>query len=140
MQAGYPPEARNERREGWMPPERPSRHILLVEDNPDVRDTLRALLELDGHQVEVAPDGTWGVELAVALQPDIALVDIGLPGLDGYQVARQVRAALNGSTMRLIAMTGYGQPEDRRRALEAGFDAHLVKPVDLEALNRLLNE
>jgi signal transduction histidine kinase/CheY-like chemotaxis protein len=115
----------------------PSRRILIIEDNPDGRDTLCLLLQLGGHQVEVAVDGAQGVKKALALRPEVALVDIGLPGLDGYQVARQVRAAL-GEQILLIAMTGYGEPHDRRRALEAGFHAHLVKPVDPEALQALL--
>jgi signal transduction histidine kinase/CheY-like chemotaxis protein len=115
----------------------PRRRVLIVEDNPDGRETLRLLLQLDGHQVEVAPDGPLGVKKALAWRPDVALIDIGLPGLDGYDVARQVRAAL-GNRVRLIALTGYGQPHDRRRALEAGFDLHLVKPVDPEMLRGLL--
>jgi CheY-like chemotaxis protein len=117
--------------------ETPLRHILLVEDNPDARDAMRALLELDGHTVEVAAEGTQGIDLARAKRPDVALIDIGLPGLDGYEVARRVRA-LGPNCPVLIALTGYSQPEDRRRAQEAGFDAHLVKPVDPSALTRLL--
>lgn len=111
--------------------------VLLVEDNPDGRETLRLLLHLWGHQVEVAADGIQGVEKALAQRPDVALVDIGLPGLNGYQVANRLRDSL-GSDVYLIAMTGYGQPHDRRRAMEAGFDAHMVKPVDPEELGRLL--
>lgn len=113
------------------------RRVLLVEDNVDNRTSLKELLEELGHDVEVARTGTEGVEVALAVVPDIALVDIGLPELDGYQVAQRVRAAL-GSRIKLIALTGYGQPEDVRRAREAGFDAHLVKPIDLKALERLL--
>ncbi|HEV3261020.1 MAG TPA: ATP-binding protein [Gemmataceae bacterium] len=116
----------------------PARHILIVEDDASNRDTLRALLECDGHRVEVAEDGPQGVEKALALRPDVALVDIGLPGLDGYEVARRVRAAPGGTDILLIAVTGYGQPEDRRRTLEAGFDRHLVKPIDVDELQRLL--
>jgi CheY-like chemotaxis protein len=96
------------------------------------------LLECDGHRVEVAEDGPQGVEKTLALRPDVALVDIGLPGLDGYEVARRVRAAPGGTDILLIAVTGYGQPEDRRRTLEAGFDRHLVKPIDVDELQRLL--
>jgi PAS domain S-box-containing protein len=105
------------------------RSILLVEDNADAAEMLRAALELGGHTVSVWGDGADGVEAAVRERPDVMLVDIGLPGLDGYEVARQVRVALGDSVM-LVALTGYGQPEDRRRALDSGFDAHLVKPVD----------
>jgi CheY-like chemotaxis protein len=105
------------------------RRILVVEDNADARKALRVLLQLCGHSVEVAEDGREGVEKAVALQPDVALVDIGLPKLDGYRVAQEVRESL-GRNIRLVALTGYGQPEDQQRALDAGFDLHLTKPVD----------
>ena len=111
--------------------------IVLVEDNVDIRDSLRALLELRGHAVHEAEDGRAGVELIRGRAPRVALVDIGLPGLDGYQVARELRST--PLSTRLVAMTGYGRPEDRQRALEAGFDAHLVKPVDFDELSRLLD-
>jgi CheY-like chemotaxis protein len=113
------------------------RSILIVEDNTDARDALRVLLELDGHAVEAAGEGQEALELARAKDPDIALVDIGLPGIDGYEVARRVRAH-HARRPVLIALTGYGQPEDRRRATEAGFDEVLVKPVDPTALTELL--
>jgi len=113
------------------------RSILIVEDNTDARDALRVLLELDGHVVEAAGEGQEALELARAKNPDIALVDIGLPGIDGYEVARRVRAR-DARRPVLIALTGYGQPEDRRRATEAGFDEVLVKPVDPTALTELL--
>jgi CheY-like chemotaxis protein len=115
----------------------PGRSILIVEDNADARDALRMLLELDGHTVEAAAEGTEALDLIHAKDPDIALVDIGLPGIDGYEVARRARAR-NGKRPLLIALTGYGQPEDRRRATEAGFDALLVKPVDPSALTDLM--
>jgi CheY-like chemotaxis protein len=115
------------------------RRVLLVEDNADVRDGLRLLLEEWGHRVEEAVDGPSGVARALDVRPDVALVDIGLPGIDGYAVARQIREAPGGGEIRLVALTGYGQPEDRRRALDAGFDTHLVKPVDPDDLLRLLN-
>ena len=111
--------------------------VLIVEDDPDNRKMLRDLLELSGHQVEVAEDGVGGVEGAKAMQPDVAVVDIGLPGMDGYEVARRIRRDLGGA-IRLIALTGYGQPEDRRRAAAAGFDAYLVKPVFADQLARAL--
>jgi len=113
-----------------------SRRVLVVEDNPDSRETLRTLLELWGHHVEVAGDGRQGVEKALDWRPEVAVVDIGLPLLDGYEVARRVKAALDG--VRLIALTAYGQPQDRRRAFEAGFDIHLTKPADPDELRRLL--
>jgi CheY-like chemotaxis protein len=113
------------------------RSILIVEDNIDARDALSILLELEGHRVAVAGEGHQALELVRAKDPDIALVDIGLPGIDGYEVARRVRA-LDRRRPVLIALTGYGQPEDRRRASEAGFDDLLVKPVDPTALAILL--
>jgi PAS domain S-box-containing protein len=120
------------------PPPAAPRRILLVEDNADGREALRSLLELLGHHVQVAEDGHRGVELAFTARPDVGLVDIGLPGIDGYEVARRLRADPSGRDMLLVALTGYGQPEDERRALEAGFDAHLVKPVDPDVLEDLL--
>jgi signal transduction histidine kinase len=111
--------------------------ILVVDDQPDIRETVRDLLELLGHDISVAADGHEAVERVLADRPDVALVDIGLPGLDGYQVAQALRRAA-GLTTRLIAMTGFGQAEDRERALAAGFFAHLIKPVDLDDLARLL--
>jgi CheY-like chemotaxis protein len=113
------------------------RSILIVEDNADARDALRMLLELDGHTVEAVAEGQQALEVARAKDPDIALVDIGLPGIDGYEIARRVRARDTRRPV-LIALTGYGQPEDRRRATDAGFDDMLVKPVDPTALTNLI--
>jgi CheY-like chemotaxis protein len=113
--------------------------ILIVEDNKDSRETLRTLLELLGHQVDVAEDGVEGVHKALTGSPTVALVDVGLPILDGYKVAQCIRTVL-GRSIFLVAHTGYGQPEDRRRAFEAGFDAHLVKPVDWLELNSWLSD
>jgi CheY-like chemotaxis protein len=109
------------------------RRVLIVEDNPDARETLRAMLELAGHEVYEAQDGPGGLEAILRVRPDLSLVDIGLPGFDGYEVARKVRGAA-GIGLHLVALTGYGQPDDRRQALEAGFDAHLVKPVEPDEL------
>ena len=111
--------------------------MLLVEDNADSRELLALLLERLGHRVFTADDGLRGVAEALEHRPQVLLVDIGLPGLDGYSVARRVRAEL-GRSVYLIALTGYGQPEDRRRALDAGFDAHFTKPVDMKAIEQLL--
>ncbi|HEX6899438.1 MAG TPA: ATP-binding protein [Thermoanaerobaculia bacterium] len=124
------------------PAERPAGglHVLIVEDNPDGRETLRDLLELWGYKVSVAGTGPEGLELAFSVRPEVALIDIGLPGMDGNEVARQIRAILDADEISLIAMTGYGQPEDRRRALQAGFDRYLVKPVDPAVLSQLLME
>jgi CheY-like chemotaxis protein len=115
------------------------RHILLVEANDDIRDALRMELELEGHRVAAARDGPSGVELALATVPQVALIDLGLPGLDGYEVGRRIRAAL-GRRVFLVALTDdhYGQEHDRRRSSEAGFDAHLVKPVGYHDLTQLL--
>ena len=107
--------------------------VLLIEDNVDTRETLRRVLELDGHEVREAADGPEGIEVALASRPEVVIVDIGLPGLDGFEVARRLRAAL-GKAPLLIALTGYGQPEDRRLSRDAGFDVHLVKPVSPEQL------
>lgn len=111
--------------------------VLLVEDNADAREALRALLELDGYGVEAAADGIKALEIVRARSPDIAVIDIGLPGVDGYEVARRIRE-LGVPQPTLIALTGYSQPEDRHRAKEAGFHTHLVKPVDPAELTRVL--
>jgi CheY-like chemotaxis protein len=109
----------------------------VIEDNADNRDALRTFLRLDGHRVEVAGDGVSGVEMARAVRPEVALIDIGLPGLDGYEVGSRIRDDLGTSVM-LCAITGYGRPEDVRRATDAGFDTHLVKPVSPDALRDIL--
>ena len=114
------------------------KRILVIEDQADARRALQRLLQIWGHEVDVAEDGVRGVDAAAARPPEIALIDVGLPGLDGYEVARRLRAAM-GKTVRLIALTGYGQPEDRERAFDAGFDQHLVKPVDRDQLSDALN-
>jgi PAS domain S-box-containing protein len=114
------------------------RRVLVVEDNDDAREMLRTALTLDGHDVHEAADGRTGLEMATALRPDVALIDVGLPGLDGYEIARRLAKIQGRESMRLIAITGYGQTEDRRRALEAGFDAHLTKPVAPEQLADLI--
>ena len=112
--------------------------VLVVEDNEDARDTMQLLLEMWGYAVETACDGQEGLDKALAGQPAVAIVDIGLPKLDGYEVARQI-CARAPSKPRLIAVTGYGQPEDRRQALAAGFDHHLPKPVNTDELAVLLH-
>jgi signal transduction histidine kinase len=112
--------------------------ILVVEDHCDAAETLRLLLELLGHQVKVAHSGPEGVRAAGQWRPDVVLCDIGLPGLDGYGVARALRQDQATAKARLVAVTGYGQEEDRRRAFEAGFDHHLTKPVGPEELETLL--
>jgi two-component system CheB/CheR fusion protein len=112
--------------------------IVLVEDNADAREMLKSLLELDGYQVVTAEDGRLGVEAIFAEHPNVAIVDIGLPELDGFAVARQVRASTTDHSVYLVALTGYGQQQDRVAVLEAGFDEHLIKPVDPKELGRVL--
>jgi PAS domain S-box-containing protein len=114
------------------------RRVLVVDDNRDAADSLSMLLEARGHEVRVAYDGLEAVGAAVAFQPDVVLLDIGLPKLYGYDAARRIRDA-RGAEVLLVAITGWGQDEDRRRAKDAGFDYHLTKPVDPEAINRLID-
>lgn len=113
------------------------RNVLVIEDNPDNREMLCGMLQSFGHSVNAAADGPVGVERAAELHPDAVVVDLGLPGIDGFEVARRIRKVL-GQEVLLLAVTGYGQPEDCRRALEAGFNVHLTKPVDIEQIRRLL--
>jgi signal transduction histidine kinase/ActR/RegA family two-component response regulator len=112
----------------------PPRRILIVEDNADAREVLALSLTLEGHEVHEAVDGRTGLEAALRLTPDVVLLDVGLPGADGYEIARRLRATEAGRRMLLVALTGYGQADDRRRAMAAGFDIHLVKPVAPEHL------
>ncbi len=109
---------------------REPRRVLIIEDNEDAREMLRCELEREGHTVYEAAEGQDGIAQALSMAPDVALIDIGLPGLDGYEVARRIRAANAGKSLTLIALTSYGLADDRRRAEEAGFNLHLVKPVD----------
>jgi signal transduction histidine kinase len=115
-----------------------ARRILVVDDNRDSADSLAMLLRLTGHEVHAAYDGVEGVEAAERVRPEVVLLDIGMPGLNGYDACRRIRGQEWGKDVMLIATTGWGQDEDRRRTGEAGFDAHLVKPVDPQALMRLL--
>lgn len=121
-------------------PNRGARRILVVEDNADAREMLATLLTLDGNEVHEAVDGPSGVAAALRLAPDVALIDLGLPGLDGYQVAEAIRSASDRPEMLLVALTGYGQPEDHERTRRAGFHAHLVKPVDFAQLDRIIEK
>jgi len=114
--------------------------VVVIEDNPDIRETLRMLVTMWGHEVALAGDGRSGMELVLHEHPDVALIDVGLPGMSGYDVAREIRRSIPNGEIRLVAVTGYGQPSDRERALQAGFDSHLLKPIAPEALERLLAE
>jgi len=115
-----------------------TRRLLIIEDNDDGRAALVTLLELQGYEVFEAADGPSGIERAEALTPDVAVVDIGLPGCDGFEVARRLRS--RGQTLKLVALSGYGQDEDRRNAETAGFDAFIVKPIKLEELEQIIAE
>ena len=113
--------------------------VLLIEDNDDGREMMTMMLGGYGYDVAAAADGLLGLEAAVSYQPDLALVDIGLPGIDGYEVARRLRADPATRDIKLIALTGYGLAEDLRRVMEAGFDRHLVKPVDIDQLMEVID-
>jgi signal transduction histidine kinase len=114
------------------------RRVLLADDNQDALESLAMLLSLAGHEVHQARDGLQALELAARCRPEIAVLDIGMPGTDGYEVARRIRGAAWGRDIALVALTGWGQESDRRRAEEAGFDLHLTKPVDPEVMNGLM--
>ncbi len=121
--------------------ERPSERnlrVVVVDDSEDIRETMCALLSLWGHEVQTAGDGRAGLDLILEQAPDVAVVDIGLPELDGLEVARAVRASPRGHSVRLVAMTGFGQKQDRIRVVQAGFDTHLVKPARVEDLQAAL--
>jgi CheY-like chemotaxis protein len=113
--------------------------VVVVEDQADGREALAAYLERQGHEIRQAGTGQEGIEAALASTPDVVLVDIGLPDIDGYEVARRLRQSF-GRRVQLVALTGYGQPQDRVRAEEAGFDAHLVKPIDPPRLIETLGQ
>ena len=114
--------------------------VLLVDDQPDIVESLSAVLRAYGYSVHTAEDGVVATQVAEALRPDVMIIDLGMPRMDGYQVARWVRQQPWGLRRRLIAVTGWGQEEDRRRTREAGFDDHVVKPIDPDVLIRLLRE
>jgi nitrogen-specific signal transduction histidine kinase/CheY-like chemotaxis protein len=114
------------------------RRVMVVDDNVDAADSLALLLGLEGHQTQCAYSAAAALERVSTFAPEVVLLDIGLPDMDGYEVARRIRALPGGAAMTLVALTGYGQAEDRERALASGFQAHLVKPVDLEVLGRIL--
>ena len=114
------------------------RRVLIVEDNDDARELLSILLSQDGHEVHMANDGPSGLQAALTFRPDVGLLDLGLPGFDGYALARSIRAHDEGKQIYLVALTGYGQSDDRLRSVEAGFDDHVVKPLDVNQLALLL--
>jgi two-component system CheB/CheR fusion protein len=114
--------------------------ILVIEDNRDAANSLRTLLQLLGHDVQVAHTGPEGVAAAAERRPDVVISDIGLPGFDGFEVARRIRHLPGMEEALLLALSGYGSEEDRRRSREVGFDYHLVKPADPTHLQHLLAE
>jgi CheY-like chemotaxis protein len=114
------------------------RRVLLIEDNEDAGETLRELLELQGHEVHLVRNGQAGLEAARALRPEVVICDLGLPGIDGYEVARRLRADASLPRITLVALSGYASQGDVEEARAAGFDHHLAKPPDLGALERLL--
>jgi CheY-like chemotaxis protein len=114
------------------------RRVLVADDNQDAADSLAMVLQLSGHEVRVAHGGRAALTLAQTFRPDVALLDIGMPDLNGYEVAKELRRELGGSGIFLIALTGWGQDDDRQRAKDAGFDHHLTKPLDLDTLETLL--
>ena len=118
---------------------KPGHRILLADDNQDALESLATLLQCEGHEVHTAGDGAEALEVAAQCRPNVVLLDIGMPKLDGYEVARRIRAEPWGKSTVLIALTGWGQDEDRRRSREVGFDSHLVKPLDPEALSTMLS-
>jgi CheY-like chemotaxis protein len=115
-----------------------SKRILVVDDNLDAAESLALLLRLKGHDVRHAHEAGEALEIAREFQPEVGLLDIGLPGMDGYDLATLLRRQASGRDILLIAITGYGQDEDRRKALDAGFDEHLTKPVDPPKLALLI--
>lgn len=128
----------SERPKAFTPSHR--QRVLVVDDNLDAAESLAALLRLSGHDVSVVHDGIRGLEVASTECPDVVLLDIGLPGMDGYEVCRQLRTAHKNHHMKIIAMTGYGQERDRHRAQQAGFDTHTVKPVDFATILALIGQ
>lgn len=122
-----------------MAPQRRMQSILVVDDDTDTCDALAMMLQMLGHEISVAHDGKGALDAAARIRPDVILLDIGLPEVDGYEIARHLRKCLEFSSVRLVALTGYGGAEHRSRAMQAGFDAYLVKPIDFDTLADLLH-
>jgi len=122
-----------------LPQSTEHRRILIIEDNDDARDMLKTWMTLEGHEVLEAANGIEGVKMLIDERPEVAFIDIGLPGMDGYEVARMARQQADLAT-RLVALTGYGQAADRQRSFQAGFDDFVVKPVDPTRLTQILTD
>ena len=116
----------------------PPRRVLIVDDNEDAANSLAMILELGGHETASVYTAVDALQRAAAFRPDVVLLDIGLPGMDGYEVAQKIRELPGLRDIRLVAVTGYGRSDDRRRARDAGFDDHLTKPVEFALLERTL--
>ena len=116
----------------------PPRRVLIVDDNEDAANSLAMILELGGHETASVYTAVDALQRAAAFRPDVVLLDIGLPGMDGYEVAQKIRELPGLRDIRLVAVTGYGRSDDRRRARDAGFDDHLTKPVEYALLERTL--
>jgi len=112
-----------------------SKRVLVVDDNADAADSLALVLQLEGHVVDVAYSSGQALERVESFAPDIVFLDIGLPVIDGYEVARRIRSRPDARRIRLVALTGYGQVEDRQRSAAAGFDGHIVKPVEMDQIH-----
>jgi CheY-like chemotaxis protein len=112
--------------------------VLVVDDEIDTAETLAEVLATLGHQARTVPDGEHAVAAAIDFAPDVVLLDLGLPGMDGYEVARRLRAEPRTQSVRIIAVTGYGQDVDRKNTERAGFDQHVVKPIKMATLEKLL--
>ncbi len=115
-----------------------ARRVLVVDDDPDAGDSLAFVLRLEGHQVRVARGGPAAIEMADSYPPELVFLDLGMPGMDGYELARRLRKLPRLANTMLVALTGWGREEDRLRTREAGFDHHLTKPAEPEALQKLL--
>ena len=116
----------------------PPRRVLIVDDNEDAANSLALILKLGGHETDSVYTATAALQRAADFKPDVVLLDIGLPGMDGYEVARKIGELPGLRNIRLVAVTGYGRSDDRRRARDAGFDDHLTKPVEFAVLERTL--
>jgi CheY-like chemotaxis protein len=114
----------------------PGKRILLVDDNEDARELLAGLLELQGYRIEAASDADGALEIAARFQPQIVVLDLGLPEVDGWELARRLRKVDGLTAVRIVALTGYGSERDRERSREAGIDVHLLKPVEISQLTK----
>ncbi|GLI92979.1 response regulator [Methylocystis echinoides] len=121
-----------------MSAQAPHRRVLVIDDEADCADTMAMVLRRLGAEVRVAYSGAAGLDVAQSFAPDFIFLDIGMPGMDGYQTAREVRARMADRGIRIIALTGWGRREDRERSMAAGFDHHLVKPAEIDDLKELL--